>query len=61
MFKATSQKYERSFLGSYLFEKLVPENHPLRLAGTPYTRHRFSDIIRSIWATQNTTIAFQAM
>jgi len=31
MFKATSQKYERSFLGSYLFEKLVPENHPLRL------------------------------
>jgi transposase, IS5 family len=31
MFKATSKKYERSFLGSYLFEKLVPENHPLRL------------------------------
>src|SRR3989339_596997 len=31
MFKATSRKYERSFLGSYLFEKLVPENHPLRL------------------------------
>lgn len=30
MFKATSRKYERSFLGSYLFEKLVPENHPLR-------------------------------
>jgi IS5 family transposase len=31
MFKATSKKYERSFLGSYLFEKLVPENHPLRV------------------------------
>lgn len=31
MFKATSKKYERSFLGSYLFEKLVPQNHPLRL------------------------------
>ena len=31
------------------------------LAGTPYTRHRFSDIIKSIWATQNTTIAYQAM
>lgn len=31
MFKATSQKYERSFLGSYLYEKLVPENHPLRI------------------------------
>jgi len=31
MFKSTSRKYERSFLGSYLFEKLVPENHPLRL------------------------------
>ncbi len=31
MFKATSQKYERSFLGSYLFEKLVPEDHPLRI------------------------------
>lgn len=31
MFKATSRKYERSFLGNYLFEKLVPENHPLRL------------------------------
>lgn len=31
MFKATSQKYERSFLGSYLFEKLVPKDHPLRI------------------------------
>ena len=31
MFKTTSQKYERSFLGSYLYEKLVPENHPLRI------------------------------
>lgn len=31
MFKATSKKYERSFLGSYLFEKLVPQNHPLRM------------------------------
>ena len=31
------------------------------VAGTPYTRHRFSDIIKSIWATQNTTIAYQAM
>jgi len=31
MFKATSQKYERSFLGSYLFEKLVPIDHPLRI------------------------------
>ena len=31
MFKATSKKYERSFLGNYLFEKLVPESHPLRI------------------------------
>lgn len=31
MFKTTSQKYKRSFLGSYLYEKLVPENHPLRI------------------------------
>lgn len=31
MFKATSQKYERSFLGNYLFEKLVPIDHPLRI------------------------------
>ena len=30
-------------------------------AGTPYTRHGFSDIIQSIWATQNTIIASVAM
>ena len=33
----------------------------IAMAGTPYTRHGFSDIIQSIWATQNTTIALQAM
>jgi|GEM_PF-5345755 len=31
------------------------------LAGTPYTRHGFSDIIQSIWAIQNTIIASVAM
>ena len=29
----------------------------LRLAGTPYTRHRICNIIKSIWAIQNTTFA----
>jgi len=36
-------------------------NYISDLAGTPYTRHGFSDIIQSIWATQNTTIASVAM
>lgn len=31
MYKSTVKKWGQSFLGSYIFEQLVPKNHPLRV------------------------------
>jgi len=31
MYKTTTKKWGQSFLGSYIFQQLVPENHPLRI------------------------------
>lgn len=31
MYKSTTKKWGQSFLGSYIFAQLVPENHPLRI------------------------------
>ena len=51
----------KTFLQKYQILTWRQKQDPCLVAGTPYTRHRFSDIIKSIWATQNTTIAYQAM
>lgn len=50
MFKSTTKKWGQSFLGSYIFEQLVPENHPLRILSKIASFDHLDEDLRNLYS-----------